>query len=65
MWSNWGSVSQPTVTDHSRFMCGSRGGGPPEKSQNIGFLSNTGQNPLKNHKATKPAFNVGHHQPAS
>ena len=32
---------------------------PPEKSQNIGFLSNTGPDPLKNHKATKPAFNVG------
>ena len=28
----------------------------PEKSQNIGFLSNTGPDPLKNHKATKPAF---------
>ena len=26
---------------------------PPEKSQNIGFLSNTGPDPLKNHKATK------------
>ena len=25
----------------------------------IGFLSNTGPNPLKNHKVTKPAFNVG------
>ena len=25
----------------------------------IGFLSNTGPDPLKNHKATKPAFNVG------
>ena len=26
---------------------------------NIGFLSNyTGPDPLKNHKATKPAFNV-------
>ena len=24
-----------------------------------GFLSNTGEDPLKNHKATKPAFNVG------
>ena len=24
-----------------------------------GFLSNTGPDPLKNHKATKPAFNVG------
>ena len=39
-------------------------GGPdppptPEKSQNIGFLSNNGPDPPKNHKATKPAFNVG------
>ena len=25
----------------------------------IGFLSNTGPNPLKDLKATKPAFNVG------
>ena len=32
---------------------------PSEKSQNIGFSSNTGPDPLKNHKATKPAFNVG------
>ena len=31
----------------------------PEKSQNIGFLSNTGRDHMKNHKATKPAFNVG------
>ena len=31
---------------------------PPEKSQNLGFLSNTGPDLLKNHKATKPAFNV-------
>ena len=48
------------------FMSGSRGGGgeegvrtPHEKSQNMGFLSNTGPDHLKNHKATKPAFNVG------
>ena len=27
--------------------------------KNIGFLSNTGPDPLKNHKATKPSFNVG------
>ena len=27
--------------------------------KNIGFLSNTGPDPLKNHKATNPAFNVG------
>ena len=46
-------------------MGGSRGetGGPdpppPEKShKNIGFLSDTGLDPLKNHKATKPAFTV-------
>ena len=36
--------------------------GPPpplENYKNIGFLSNTGPDPLKNHKATKQAFNVG------
>ena len=38
---------------------GGRGSGPPEKSQNIGFLSNTGPDLLKNHKAFKPVFNVG------
>ena len=39
---------------------GERGYGPPLKNhKNIGFLSNTGPDPLKNHKATKPAFNVG------
>ena len=44
----------------------SRGGGgtggptsPLENHKNIGFLSNYGPDPLKNHKATKPAFNVG------
>ena len=46
-------------------MGGSRGGGaggpfPPEKLQkNIGFHSNFGPDPMKNHKATKPGFNVG------
>ena len=44
---------------------GGGGGGqgvrtPFEKSQkNIGFLGNIGSDPLKNLKATKPAFNVG------
>ena len=43
-------------------MCGTKGGGggdtgsapppPPGKSQNKGFLSNTGPDPMKNHKAT-------------
>ena len=43
----------------------SRGGGegvrtPPLKShKNLGFLSNTGPDPLKNHKVTKPEFNAG------
>ena len=48
-------------------MGGSREGGggtggpdsPLKNLKNIGFLSNAGPNPLKNHKATKPAFNVG------
>ena len=46
-------------------MCGSRGGGgggsgldPLENYKNIGFLSNTGPDTLKNHKAAKQEFNV-------
>ena len=43
-------------------MRGSRGGtgdlDPPKNHKNIGFLSNTGPDPLGNHKATKPAFIV-------
>ena len=42
-------------------MRGSKAPPPPKKkkkSQNIGFLSNTGRESLKNHKATKPATNV-------
>ena len=36
------------------------GSGPPLKNhKNIGFFSKTGPDPLKNHKAAKPAFNVG------
>ena len=45
---------------------GDRGSGPSLKNhRNIGFLSNTGPDPLINHKATKTAFNVGQHRPAS
>ena len=46
-------------------MCGSRGGGeqvvrtPMKNHRNIGFHSNSGPDPLKKHKATKPALNVG------
>ena len=32
---------------------------PPENHKNIGFLINTGPDPLKNYRATKPAFNIG------
>ena len=32
---------------------------PLKNHQNIGFLRNTGPDTLKNHKDTKPAFNVG------
>ena len=38
------------------------GGGirtPQKIHKNIGSLSNTGSDPLKNHKATKPALKVG------
>ena len=39
---------------------GGRGSVIPLKShKHIGFHSNTGPDPLENHKATKPAFNVG------
>ena len=39
---------------------GGRGSGLPLKNhKNIGFSSNTGPDPLKNRKATKPAFIVG------
>ena len=46
-------------------MYGSRGGGGMgvwtalNNHKNIGFLCNTSQDPLKSHKATKQAFNVG------
>ena len=39
---------------------GGRGSGyHPENLKAKGFLGNTGPDPLKNHKATTPAFNVG------
>ena len=38
---------------------GAGGPNPLENHKNIGFLSNTGSDPLNNHKATKAAFNVG------
>ena len=35
------------------------GSRPPGKSQKYSFFSNTGPDPLENHKATEPAFIVG------
>ena len=32
---------------------------PLENHKAIGFLSNTGPDPLKKYKATEPAFNIG------
>ena len=48
----------------STFTTIQKGGGripdpPPETSQKYRVSSNTGPYPLKNHKATKSAFNVG------
>ena len=59
----WQNFNIPTCADPE---CGGGGGGgdresgaPLENHQAIGFLNNTGPDPLKNHKATKPAFNIG------
>ena len=53
---------QDLYTAHFHFSrpCADPEEAPPLKNhKNIGFLSNTGLDPLKNHKATNPAFNVG------
>ena len=53
-------------------MCGARpgggGAGDPDlqkNHKNIGFLRNTGPDPLKNHKATEPDSILGRHRHAS
>ena len=45
--------------NHARIQRGNGFGSTPSlgNHNDIGFLSNTGSGPLKNHKATKPAFN--------
>ena len=47
---------------HARILMGNRGSEPPspqlKNHKKTGFLSNTGPDPLKNHKATQPAFKV-------
>ena len=45
--------------DHVRIQRGGGGGGGLENHKAIGFLSHAGPDPMKNHKATKPAFNIG------
>ena len=51
------------VLGHGRIQRGGgggRGSGPTLKNyKNIGFHSNSGPDPLKNHKATKPGFKNG------
>ena len=47
---------------HVRIQRGIVGPDPPPPTENykhIGFLTNTGPDPLENHKATQPAFNAG------
>ena len=56
------SISVDIVRSHARIQRGDRGYGPPphlKNHKNIEFLSNTGPDPLKFSKTTKPAFNVG------
>ena len=53
--------AQESMYSHARIQ---REGGqgprlPPLKITKYEFLSNSAPDPLKNHKATKPAFNVG------
>ena len=48
------SLSKTLYPMHSQIQTG-----PLENHKNIGFFSNTGLDPLKNHKVTKLAFNVG------
>ena len=45
---------------HAGIQRGDRGSRPlpPENHKNLGCPCDTGLDPLKNHKATKPAFNV-------
>ena len=59
-YHNYGS--QTNIWAHGRIQRGGGGRGPdpPLKNHNnIGFLCNTGPEPVRNRKATKPAFNAG------
>ena len=60
-------LSPPPETDnqYQQSCADSEGGGQGFRTTTlknhkaIGFLSNTGPDPMKNHKTTKPVFNVG------
>ena len=55
-------IAHESVHDRTVKMARRAGGPEPpthlKNHKSIGFLSNTGPDPLKNHKATEPAFNV-------
>ena len=51
-------ISPGTFEHMCRFRGGTGGPDPPEKSQKIEFLHNSGSDPLKNYEATEPALNV-------
>ena len=54
----WAVSLEPSCADPEGG--GGQGVGTPlENQKNIRFVSNTGPDPLKHHRATKPAFNVG------
>ena len=58
---------QLIITWHARIYRGDRGVRtlPPEKSQIYRVSLSYWSGSPENHKATKPAFNVGHYRPAS
>ena len=54
------SIIQMFYIEHGRIQRGAGGPDPPpEKSQILRVSYYSGPDPLKNHKATKPEFNVG------
>ena len=53
-------MAENFLTGMGGFRGGTGGPIPPERSLKIGFLSNTGQDPLKGCKDTRPEFNDRH-----
>ena len=58
--SSWVNLRTYLTVNHAQIQRGWQGVWTPslKNHKSIGFLSNTGPDPLKNHKATKLAFNV-------